>query len=266
MPELLDKKILKILDISDFISLDIETTGLDYQKDDIIEFAAVHYQNGKAVEHINFFIRPTKAIPQNITRITGITDADVANARPFAEVLPQIQSFTGDYPLIAHNVNFDLPFLEYHARKSNDNFVDWNNRKKEYHYFANRKIDTVILARLYLHFLPSSSLATLREYFQFKVDTAHRALPDAEVTGKIFLELVKIALRTKLADLQKILKLLEPAGEPIFDFFKKLALLQASGKFKFAEGIDRESFAVNANYYNIIGEDETPSHKKFDLE
>ena len=265
MTELIQKEILSALDLNDFISLDIETTGLDYEREDIIEFGAVHFQEGKQVDRFNFFIKPTKAIPENITRITGITDSDVNTSSSYGEVIEPIQEFIKEYPIIAHNVKFDLPFLEYNARKFYDNFRDWNYQYKDYYYFKNQKIDTVILSKLFLHFLPSTSLNSLKKYFRFKTSVPHRALPDAEVTGRIFLELLKIALQTKLPDVQKIIKLLQPTDEPINDFFKKLAIVQSNGKFQIPAGINRESFSANANYFNIIGEDETPNHGKLEV-
>jgi ATP-dependent DNA helicase DinG len=167
MPEVIQKEILSALDLRDFVTVDIETTVLDYEREDIIEFGAVHFRDGKQADNLNLFIKPSKAIPENITRITGITDADVKNSSSFGEVIEAIQGFIKDYPVVAHNVNFDLPFLEYHARRFYDNFRDWNYHYKDYYYFRNRKIDTVVLSKLFLHFLPSSSLKSLKKYFQF---------------------------------------------------------------------------------------------------
>lgn len=260
MPEILTAEIFEALKLTDFVALDLETTGLDYQKEEIIEFAAVHFHNGEAAEGLNFFIKPGKRIPPFITRITGITDADVKDALPFGKMLRRIRDFVKDYPIVAHNVSFDLPFLEYHARKSKNNFANWNDKAPEYHYFPNPKLDTVLLARMYQPFLSSFSLESLAEYFRISgEEKAHRALPDAEAAGKLFLELLQIALRTKFADVQKILQILEPADDPIKTFFENLALFLSTGKYSFpGEGIGREQFAVSANHYNIIGESARP--------
>lgn len=258
LAEILKPEIFEGLKLADFIALDIETTGLDYNKEEIIEFAAVRFRNGEAVDGIDFFIKPPKRIPHFITRITGITDKDVKDAPPFAEVLPRILDFVKDYPIVAHNINFDVPFLEYHARKANGDFSNWNDKNKQYRFFPNTRIDTVTLSRLYLPFVTSFSLGSLIDYFQIPVDKAHRALPDAEAAGKLLVNLLNIALKTKFADVQKILQILEPTDDPLKQFFENLALFLSTGKFSAPEGIDREQFAINANHYNIIGKETVP--------
>ena len=262
----INPEILSALELNDFVTLDIETTGLDYLKEDIIEFAAIRFNSGKPKKNINFFIKPSGKIPQHITRITGISNTDVEEAKPFGEVIDDIKSFVGNYPVIAHNINFDLPFLEYHTRKAKNDFLNWDYKVQEYHYFSNWKIDTVVLAKMYLHFLPSFNLGSLSEYFSLKKRKRHRALPDASATGEILLELLKIIVRTKFSDIQKINQILEPTDDSIRQFFEKLAVFQATGKFQIPEGIDKESFTISANMYNVIGEEETPEHGKFETE
>ncbi|HFB67867.1 MAG TPA: hypothetical protein ENJ66_02800, partial [Calditrichae bacterium] len=58
------KKILPVLGLEEFVALDIETTGLDYLKEDIIEFGAVRFVNGVPAERMSQLIRPTKSIPE----------------------------------------------------------------------------------------------------------------------------------------------------------------------------------------------------------
>ena len=252
-PEIFDE-----LSLTDFIALDIETTGLMYTQEEIIEFAAVHFHHGEAVDQISLLIRPSKSIPAAITRLTGIGDADVAGAPSFSEVLPQIRTFLQDFPLVAHNSNFDLPFLEYHARRVHGDFRNWDARDKQFAYFPNPQFDTVLLSRIYLSFLPSFSLRALVDYFQFGLENAHRALPDAEAAGKLFLEIVERAVQTKFADVQKILQILEPTDEPVKTFFEYLVKFLATGKYSVPGGIDRAKFSIQANHYNIIGETERP--------
>lgn len=266
MSSSIDTEILNQLDLHDFVTVDIETTGLDYLKEDIIEFAAVHYRGGKRHKKMNFFVKPPKKIPTYITRITGISNADVEDAKPFSEVIDEIRTFIGSHPIIAHNINFDLPFLEYHARKAKNDFMMWDYQVKQYNYFPNWKIDTAQLGRMYLHFLSSFNLHSLSEYFGLKKRPRHRALPDATSTGEVFLELLKIILRTKFADIQKINQILEPTDDPLKLFFAKLTVALSSGKFQVPEGIDRESFTINANFYNIIGEDDTPEYGKMETD
>ena len=99
--EILKPEIFEALNFVDFIALDIETTGLDYQAEEIIEFAAVHFHNGEIVDSVDFLIKPFKNIPPYITRITGLRDKDVAGASSFAEMLPKIRDFVKGYPLLS---------------------------------------------------------------------------------------------------------------------------------------------------------------------
>ncbi len=252
--QLLTPEHFEALKLDDFVAIDLETTGLDYNSEDIIEFAAVHFRNGEIHDQLNFYVKPTKKIPAFITRITGITEKDVADALPFKEQLPLIRDFLKHYPLVAHNAGFDLGFLEYHARRSEQNFEGWDAFDKSFHYFPNPVLDTLQLARIYLSFLPAFNLGALVNYFQFELVNAHRALPDAEAAARVFLAVLEIAVKTKLADVQKILQILEPTEEPLKTFFENLALFVASGRLSVPVGIDRAKFSVQANHYNIIGE------------
>jgi len=244
--------------ISEFVALDIETTGLDYEKEEIIEFGAVRFVNGEIQDQLTFLIKPTKPIPPQISRITGISDKDVNGAPAFSEVIEEILKFIGTVPIIVHNVNFDLPFLEYHIRKAKGDFVDWGKKLREYRYLSNPKIDTVILARMYLPFLHGFSLSTLAEYFDIGESGSHRALPDARCAGKIFLQLFERSLHTRFADVQKILQILEPTDHPIKFFFENLVVFLSTGKHHFPEHLDKDTFTISANFYNIIGEGENP--------
>ncbi len=241
------------LNLDEFVAVDIETTGLQYTNSEVIEVAAAKFRNGELAETFERLIKPATAIPEYITKLTGIADSDVAGAPAFRDVLPDFREFLGTAPIIAHHVPFDLPFLEYHARLVDRNLKGWQNRKPVYHYFPNPKYDTAVLARMYLHYLPSFSLSNLVDYFQFSGDVSHRALPDAKNAGLVFRELVNFAIQTKFADVQKILQILEAADDPISDFFQHLAKFLSTGA-TVVGGIDRRQFDFKANHYNIIGE------------
>ena len=104
------------LNLDEFVAVDIETTGLQYTNSEVIEVAAAKFRNGELAETFERLIKPATAIPEYITKLTGIADSDVADAPAFRDVLPDFREFLGTAPIIAHHVPFDLPFLEYHAR------------------------------------------------------------------------------------------------------------------------------------------------------
>ena len=93
------------------IVLDTETTGLDYTRERIIEFAAVRLENGKIKDEFQTLINPHQHIRKSSQAVHGITQEMVEDAPSEEEALPKILEFIGDYPIVAHNVIFDYSFL-----------------------------------------------------------------------------------------------------------------------------------------------------------
>ncbi len=250
-------EILKELRLSQFVAVDIETTGLEYQKDRIIEFGAVQYTDGGPEKTFSMLINPQIPIPRHITRITGLQDKDVEKSPTMAEIADEVLQFIGDHPIIAHNISFDLPFLEYNFRKVKSTGAG-EEKIRDYLFLPNDKHDTLLFARTFLPFLPGYSLGRLAEYFHIEQEGAHRALPDAATAGQLFLNLVDIAVKTDMRDVRRLLEILEPTDESIKTFLLHLQSLLATGKYHFESKLDRETFTYSANYYNIIGEEDTP--------
>ena len=102
-----------------FVIFDTETTGLDYSRDEIIEFSAVvlETRNGEAVvtkEYDNLVtLSPGNTVPQMISDLTGISNEDIAaRGIPKAQVCADIADmFRGNTLLLAYNAHFDLSFL-----------------------------------------------------------------------------------------------------------------------------------------------------------
>src|SRR5215468_3120852 len=83
-----------------FIALDVETTGLEAGVDEIIEVAAVKFRGDEVLETFQHMVRPRQPLPLKITRLTGITAADLANAPRFSEIAPDMVRFVKSYPLV----------------------------------------------------------------------------------------------------------------------------------------------------------------------
>ena len=98
------KKIVEIV-------LDTETTGLDYTREKMVEFAAVRLENGKIKDEFQTLINPEQHIRKSSIAIHGITEEMVAEAPTEAEIMPKILEFIGEYPIVAHNAIFDYSFL-----------------------------------------------------------------------------------------------------------------------------------------------------------
>ncbi|MGL4647658.1 MAG: PolC-type DNA polymerase III [Mycoplasmoidaceae bacterium] len=160
-----------------YVVYDIETTGLYPLVDDIIEFGAVKYQNGKVIDRINFFIKTEKALPKFIQELTGITDSMLKDGYDIKTALIKIKEFFGNAVLIAHNgKNFDLKFLN---KKLEENNLDLIN---------NCSIDTLILSRARNKKFKSHSLSNISRKLGifYNEDVAHRADFDAEVLLKVW--------------------------------------------------------------------------------
>ena len=164
----------------DYVVFDIETTGLNKDKDLIIEIGALKYKNNVLVAQFNYLINPQIKLPKVITKITGIKDIDLIDKDTIDIVLPKFINFIEDLPLIAHNNEFDLGFI-------NANIANLNLNK-----LNNKNVDTLALARIYLPQMYNYKLETLKNYFNIN-QVSHRAVGDCYTTNQVYQECKKRA-------------------------------------------------------------------------
>ncbi len=98
--------------MKNLVFLDVETTGLNGSTDRIIEIYMLKVEYSGDVAEYHSLINPVRAIPMKITEITGITGRDLQNAPFESSISNSIRSFIGDGAIVAHNLSFDLRFLE----------------------------------------------------------------------------------------------------------------------------------------------------------
>lgn len=153
------KKVIEIV-------LDTETTGLDYTREKIIEFAAVKLENGKIKDEFQTLINPEQHIRKSSIAIHGISEEMVKDAPTEEEVLPKILKFIGDYPIVAHNAIFDYSFL---------NEASLRVMGKE---ITNPRIDTQQMFKEVYPELESHGLEALTRKFNVEFTTHHRAMAD----------------------------------------------------------------------------------------
>ena len=89
-----------------YVSIDLETTGLNPKTDKIIEIGAVKVVGGEIKERFSTYVNPGRKLEQRITDLTGIRDEDLADAPTIAELFPDLQLFLGELPLLGHSVLF----------------------------------------------------------------------------------------------------------------------------------------------------------------
>lgn len=195
-----------------FISLDIETTGLDKRIDRIIEFGAVKFDLEGHNETFQTFINPGTKIPEFITYLTNITDENLQNAPSFEEAKSKITEFIGDSTIIGHFISFDLEFLK--AKGLN---------------LPNPHYDTAELARVFIPDLPSYSLEILSDTLDLKHQEKHRALDDSIAAQELFFKLIEEA-KSLPENLFKEIQTLSSRSN--WQFAEILKSLSANGKDK----------------------------------
>ena len=163
----------------EFISFDIETTGLSPSGDRITEIGAVRIVSGAVADSFDTFVNPERPIPAKITELTSITDEMVKDAPSEREALEAFFKFCGkDAVLIAHNADFDTSFIRAAANRNGMEFT-------------NTYIDTIPMCRSLLKDIKNYKLDTVAKYLKLENFHHHRACDDAAILAKIFLCLLQ---------------------------------------------------------------------------
>ena len=174
------------------VALDIETTGLDPEKDAIIEIGAVKFNDNRIEGEWSTLVNPGRQIPPYITQLTGITDQMVVHSPSIHQVVRGLDDFVGECHLLGHNIRFDLSFL---------------NKQKIL--LADTYTDTYELASVLLPTASRYNLGSLVKELGVLIPATHRALDDAQATRGIFLRLYEEIQNLPFDLLVEILRLSE---------------------------------------------------------
>ena len=155
-----------------FVALDLETTGLDPARDEIIEIGAVKFSDQHELDTFSSLVNPGRSIPREITQLTGISARDVLTAPPFSALRERLVRFVGDAVIVGHNVRFDLEFL--HRQ-------DCLRRHPA--------LDTLELATILMPGEQRYGLGKLIERLDLDSASRHRALDDARAAMHLLLAL-----------------------------------------------------------------------------
>lgn len=170
-----------------YVALDLETTGLDQSRDEIIEVGAVRFDGQRELDVFQTLVNPGRPIPLSITKLTGITDRDVITAPPFSAVREKLCRFVGDDVVVGHNVAFDLGFL---GRQ---------NCLRDH-----VGLDTLELATILMPNEHRYGLEWLVARLEIALSQHHRALDDARATMHLLLALQSRAEQLPLDVLNRI--------------------------------------------------------------
>jgi len=163
------------------IVIDTETTGLDPEAGHrIIELACIellnHVPTGRLLHHM---IDPERDVPEEAVAVHGITAAQLNGKPVFAAIASELLAFVAGDPLVIHNAEFDLNFINAELRRCALPPLDVP------------AVDTVALARKRFPGAPASLDALCR---RFAIDLSerlkHNARLDAELLARVYLELI----------------------------------------------------------------------------
>ncbi|MFC1785944.1 exonuclease domain-containing protein, partial [Candidatus Neomarinimicrobiota bacterium] len=235
--------LLKKLNLSDFIALDFETTGVDSVNDRIIEVAAIRFTDGKAADKFVKLVNPGRPIPDFITNITNISNEMVKDEPLEEAIVDGLLKFIGDSPIVAHNTPFDIAFLQELAKRYNKKFIEPD------------LYDSLPLARTFLYHLPAFNLGVVSEYYGLSAEGSHRAEKDTENCGIVFLKLIEEAASYPLQVISKILALIKSTELHNKALFVNIANeLTKSGEIKKGLTKSKENHTVFDNIYVHNGE------------
>jgi DNA polymerase III epsilon subunit family exonuclease len=168
------------LEEATFVVFDLETTGLRPGLARPCEIGAVRVRGLELGERFQTLANPGARLQPAVAALTGLRDEELRRAPPVAAAVRQFLAFVGDGALVAHNARFDLAFLDCETMRLSGRRV------------AATVVDTVGLARRLLGRQPAN-LGALSYRFATEARPCHRALPDAEATAEILVQLLGLA-------------------------------------------------------------------------
>jgi DNA polymerase III epsilon subunit family exonuclease len=183
---------------SDFVVVDVETTGAKTPPCRITEIGAYRVSRGRIVAEFQTLVNPETLIPPFIVQLTGITNHMVKDAPPFPSIVNDWLDFAADAVLVAHNAQFDVRFLNHEIRRV------FPGRR-----MVNSHLCTVKLTRRIFPGLTNYRLHTIAEHFTIPIINRHRAPDDALATAEIF---IRILARLRQHNVRDV------AGARLFQF------------------------------------------------
>jgi ATP-dependent DNA helicase DinG len=188
----------------EYAALDLETTGLDPERDRVIEVGAVAFTaSGDVRGRLELLADPGRAIPETVRRLTGITPALLAGAPAAPRALAELASFIRGRQPVGHGARLDVDFLAAAGL--------WPQGEEI--------LDTLDVARILLPAAGSHSLPALASELGLQQARPHRALDDADATRQLLLRLRQEAMGLDEQLQESMLSLVAPYGWAIARFF-----------------------------------------------
>jgi len=191
---------------TNYVALDLETTGFDPAVDAIIEIGAVKFNGDGVIDEFSTLVRPYKQIPERVQALTGISPDHVRDAPILEAVAADLEAFWGDCPIVGHRAaTFDVLFLDAARIRHSETIYD-----------------TYDLASILLPAKSEHSLHALTQEFGVNHTVPHRALPDAQAALGVFLALRRRASELPLGILGPLAQWLSATRWPWRGFFREV--------------------------------------------
>ena len=175
----------------EYVAFDLETTGLSFRNDKIIEIGAVIMKDGQEIDRFQTFVDPGEPLRKETTELTGITDAMLKGAPKIQEALPEFIQFAGDRILVAHNADFDTAFVRAACAR-----LDLP--------YTFTSADTLVLAQNMMPELNKHKLDVVADALSLPEFNHHRAADDAVICGLIMAKLIERLQEKNIHSLQAI--------------------------------------------------------------
>jgi ATP-dependent DNA helicase DinG len=189
--------------VPEYVSLDLETTGLDPSRDRVIEVGAVAFTPDSTLATLERLVDPRRPLPEAVARLTGINQADLRGAASAESALGELAEFMRGRQPVGHGARLDVDFLTASGVWEGDREI----------------LDTLDIARILLPSATSHSLPLLATELGFSQPRPHRALDDADATRQLLLRLREEAAALEEGLKESILALVAPYGWAVARFF-----------------------------------------------
>lgn len=187
----------------EYVALDLETTGLDPERDRVIEVGAVVFSLDGVHATLERLADPGRSVPDAVRRLTGIDPGALAGAPAAETVLNELVELMRDRQPVGHGARLDIDFLVAGGFWPRDQQI----------------LDTLDVARILMPAAASHSLPVLAAELGLDQPRPHRALDDADATRQLMLRLREVASGLDEGLKESMLALVAPYGWPIASFF-----------------------------------------------
>ncbi len=161
------------------VFVDVETTGMSYHRDRVIEVAALRVENRRLTGSLNTLVDPQMELPPFISGLTGISGSDLKSAPSFYDIAGELKAILEDAVFVAHNVRFDFGFLKREFRNAGINFNP-------------KQLCTVRLSRSLFPAERHHKLQDLIDRCGLDVSARHRAFDDAQAMWQFIQHVVDV--------------------------------------------------------------------------